>query len=142
MGSKERLLLEPHLKRKRETRQDGGGGVQGWVGVRGTSFELNSQDPAHVCDQLRQGCCPSVMYSVCTKAGSNLDIEIGSVALCEEVSNCFIWETDQPTKSRPPSITKPPPSEGSGPGPGVGCSWENIDLLLFPFPCLWVSQAL
>ena len=47
---KEGLLREPHLKMKRHTIQGG------WA----TRDELNPRDPAHVCDRLRQGCCPPV----------------------------------------------------------------------------------
>lgn len=82
--------------------------------------------------------CTHCGYSVHTKTGSpgpSMNIAIENVALCEENSNCLIWETNQPTKPGPPSITKPSPSERGGP-PGCGTQLRQYGPAAFPFPLL------
>lgn len=66
------------------------------------SVGLNLQDPGHVYDRsgeavvLLLGTVPCV-YTNTGGPGPNTDTAIGSAALFEEISSCFIWETNKST---------------------------------------------
>lgn len=128
-------LPEPHQKTKRRTRWE-----------KKVSVELNPQDPGHVCDQLRQGCfpsvrdCPPCSHSVHTKTGGpgpNMDIAVRSVALIVSrlTSVSYRKQTDKQTTPVPPSISKPPTSEGGG-RPGRGMQLGKHRPAAFSFPLL------
>lgn len=88
------------------------------VGRKKISVGLSLQKPGRVCGQLRSnGCGPSVRdCPLCVykywQSWSKYRQPKGSTVLFKEMSDWYGKQTDQLAK--PPSITKPPTTEGAG----------------------------
>ena len=117
---KKGLLLEFHLKTKRQTKS-GWGGKQ----VLGSAFRTLAMS------EISSGGMPVVLLLgtvPCVYTGSsgpNTDSPIGSTVLFEEMSDCLIRETNRSTSQA--SKYHQATDHGGRRTELVGCSWENMD---------------